>query len=236
MNRWWLAGVAAAGVVIGAATMWGIDQGRGGAIGPQVRAYLLAHPEVIPEAMGRLQDRESGKLIAARRAEIERPYAGAWAGNPRGDVTLVEYFDYNCGYCRASLPAIAQLLARDPKLRIVYRELPILAQSSRTAARASLAAAAQGRYPAFHQALYAAGPVSDTSIAATAKAAGVDPSRVPADADAEIRRNVETAQALGMSGTPSWVIGDRLLQGAQSLDALEDAVAAARGDGGTATR
>ena len=229
MRGWVLPAVAIVGALGGAAAMWGIDQSRGGAVGPQIRAYLLAHPEVIPEAMGKLQDRESGKLIAARRDAIVRPYAGAWAGNPQGDVTLVEYFDYNCGYCRASLPAIAQLLQRDPKLRIVYRELPILAQSSHAAARASLAAAAQGRYVPFHQALYAAGPVSDASIAATAKTTGVDPSRVPADADMEIRRNVETAQALGMSGTPTWVIGDRLLQGAQSLDALEDAVAAVRG-------
>lgn len=229
VKGWVLPAVALVGALGGAAAMWGIDQGRGGAVGPQVRAYLLAHPEVIPEAMGRLQDRESGKLIAARRDQIVRPYAGAWAGDPQGDVTLVEYFDYNCGYCRASLPAVAQLLQRDPHLKIVYRELPILAQSSHAAARASLAAAAQGRYPAFHQALYAAGPVSDASIAAAAKATGVDPARVPADADAEIRRNVETAQALGMSGTPTWVVGDRLLQGAQTLDALQDAVAAARG-------
>lgn len=236
MKGWVLPAVALAGALGGAAAMWGIDARSGGAVGPQVRAYLLAHPEVIPEAMAKLQDRESGKLIAARRAEIERPYAGAWAGSARPDVTAVEYFDYNCGYCRASVPVVGNLLARDPHLRVVYRDLPILAQSSHAAARASLAAAAQGKFVAFHDSLYALGQVSDASIAKAAGIAEIDPARVPADADAEIRRNVEMAQALGMSGTPTWVIGNRLLQGAQSLDALEEAVAAARGDGGTATR
>ena len=227
-----LALVALGGVVLGAGAMWSFDRARpGGDVGPEVRAYLLAHPEVIPEAMTKLQDRETGKQVATRRDAIVRPYAGAWAGNPNGDVTVVEYFDYNCGYCRAVLPTVQQLIARDPQLRVVYRELPILAESSRAAARASLAAAAAGpdRYRRFHAALWAGGRVSDASIAAAAQAAGIDPARVPADADAEIDRNLEVAGALNLSGTPSWVVGDRVLSGAQPLDALEAAVKAARG-------
>ena len=208
--------------------MWGMDQARGGAVGPQVREYLLAHPEVIPEAMTRLQDRENGKLVAQHRESITRPYASAWAGNARGDVTVVEYLDYNCGYCRATLPVVAQLVARDPKVRVVYRELPVLAESSRAAARASLAAAAQGKHARFHEALYAGGPVTPTSIAAAGRAAGIDPARVPTDAQAELDRNLEVARTLGFSGTPSWVIGDRILSGAQPLETLEAAVKAAR--------
>ena len=230
--KWVLPLVAVGGALAGAAGVYGIDRARaGGAVGPAVREYLLAHPEVIPEAMAKLQDRESGKLVATNRDAIVRPYAGAWAGNPRGDVTVVEYFDYNCGYCRASLPAIQQLIARDPQVRIVYRELPILAASSHAAARASLAAAAAGpaSYQRFHAALYAAGPVSDATIAGAARAAGVDRASAPAGADAEIRRNLEIASTLGMSGTPAWVVGNRVLNGAQSLDALRDAVKAARG-------
>lgn len=225
MSRWFPAIAALGGALLGAGGVYLAGQAAGE---HQVREYLLAHPEVIPEAMTRLQDRESGKLVAQHRDAILQPYAAAWTGNPKADVTLVEFYDYNCGYCRASLPAVAQLLARDRNLRIVYRELPILAESSRAAARASLAAAQQGRFAPFHDALYAAGPVSDATIAAAARAAGVDPARLPADADAEIGRNLKLAAALGLTGTPSWVIGDRVLSGAQPLEALEEAVAAAR--------
>ena len=225
MSRGWLAATALAGALVGAGGAY--VAGRAGD-GAMVRAYLLAHPEVIPEAMGRLQDRESGKLVARHRTAIVTPYASAWAGNPDGDVTLVEYFDYNCGFCRASLPAVADLLARDPNLRVVYRELPILAETSRAAARTSLAAAQQGRFAQFHDALYKAGPVSGATIAAAARAAGVNAARLPADADAEIGRNLRMAATLGLNGTPSWVVGDRILSGAQPLEALEDAIRAAR--------
>ena len=158
-----------------------------------MRSYLLAHPEVLPEAMDRLHDNQTGQVVAANREAILTPVGSAWAGNPHGDVTLVEYYDYNCGYCRASLPTIRQLLASDPNIRIVYRELPVLAESSNAAARMSLAAAAQGKFLGFHDALYASGPVSDQTIAAAARTAGVDPARAAAytpQADAEIARNL----------------------------------------------
>jgi protein-disulfide isomerase len=222
--------VALVGALVGGVGVYALSARAEGGIGPEVRAYLLDHPEVITEAMAKLQDRESGRLVAQNREAVVRPYRGAWAGNPRGDVTVVEYFDYNCGYCRSSAPLVQQLIARDPQVRIVYRELPILSDSSRAAARAGLAAAFAGpeRYRRFHAALYAAGPVSDGTIAAAARVAGVDPARVPADAEAEIGRNLEVASKLNLSGTPSWVIGDRVLQGAQPLEALEEAVRAAR--------
>ena len=125
----------------------------GGPSGDSVRTYLLDHPEVIPEAMQRLQDREQGKAVAAIGGDLIKPFGSAYTGNPQGDVTLVEFYDYNCGYCRASLPQLKQLTQADPKLRIVYRELPILAPSSRDAARASLLAASQGKFAAFPDAL-----------------------------------------------------------------------------------
>ena len=181
--------------------------------------------------MQKLQDRESGKLVAAHRDAIVRPYRGAWDGAAKPDVTVVEYFDYNCSYCKAGLPTLRQLLDSDPGVRIVYRDLPILAESSRTAARASLAAAAAGpdQYRRFHAALYAAGPVSDATVAAASRAAGVDPAAIPVDADHEIDRNLEIAGTLGLNGTPAWVIGDRVLSGAQPLETLQAAVRAARG-------
>ena len=226
--RGWLPWVAAVliGVGAGAGTMLLVERQGGGG----VRDYLLAHPEVIPEAMQRLRDRETGKVIAASRAAIETPVGSAWAGNPRGDVTLVEYYDYNCGYCRASLPTVADLVKSDPGVRIVYRELPVLAPSSHAAALASLAAAHQGRFAAFHQALYAAGPVSDATVADVAKRTGVATAASAAPGDeAAIVANLKAAGQLGMTGTPSWVVGNRVLIGAQTLAQLQDAVAAARG-------
>ncbi len=228
-------GLLAAAALIGAAggggAVWALGGGGTPAVERTVHDYLLAHPEVISEAMGRLQDRDTAKLVAENQAAITTPIGDAWAGDPHGDVTLVEFFDYNCGYCRASLPVIRDLLAADPHVRLVYRELPVLAESSRAAARVSLLAARQGRFTRFHDALYAAGPVSDATIEAAARAAGVDLSRLPAATageDAELHANLQLAARLGMAGTPSWVIGDRVVVGALALDRLQAEIADAR--------
>jgi protein-disulfide isomerase len=225
-----LSALVGGGVVLAAGTLMPTRV----AGGDHVRDYLLEHPEVIPEAMQRLQERETGKQVAAHRATILTPFPGAEAGNPKGDVTVAVYMDYACGYCRASLPNIERLIATDKRVRIIYRELPILSADSRTAASWALAAARQGRFKRFHDALFAAGQVNAESIARAAAAAGLDRARAAADARdpaiaAEIERNLTTAGRLGMSGTPSWVIGNRILAGAQPYDALADAVRAARG-------
>jgi protein-disulfide isomerase len=126
--------------------------------------------------------------------------------------------------------AAADLIKRDPKLRVVYRDLPILSDESRLAARASLAAAQQGKFLGFHDALYAGGPVSNASIAAAAAKAGVALAGIDtASVDAEIARNMQTAAKLGMNGTPSWVVGNRVLSGALPIEEIEKAIAAARG-------
>ncbi|WP_085811018.1 DsbA family protein [Sphingomonas sp. TZW2008] len=236
MSRIALLGLVLLGALFGAAGVWIAERAAPGDLGPAdrtrveriVRDYVLANPELIPQAMQKLQERESARAIGGDRAKIETPYRGAVMGNPNGDVTLVEFFDYNCGYCRASLPVIRQLIAADPQLRVVFRELPILAEESRDAARASLAAAAQNKFPAFHEALYAAGPVSAATIADTARRTGVDASRLPDDADTEIAANLALAAKLGITGTPTWVVGDRVLSGAQPFDKLKEAIAAAR--------
>lgn len=226
MRRWLIAAVALGGALVGGGGV--LVAGRASQ-GEGVRRFLLAHPEVIQEAMGRLRDRETGRIVAVNRPAIETPVGSAWSGNPRGDVTVVEYYDYNCGYCRASMPVIAALVAADPNVRVVYRELPVLAPSSHAAALASLAAARQGRFAPFHAALYAAGPVTDASVAATARRAGVTLPAGPSPADeGEIVANLKMAGQLGLTGTPGWVVGDRVLLGAQTLDALRDAAAAAR--------
>jgi protein-disulfide isomerase len=198
-----------------------------------VRNYILANPEILPEAMDRLQMRESARAVKAVGPGLTRPFAGAWAGNPDGDVTVITFMDYNCGYCRASLPAIAELLRRDPKVRIVYREYPVLGAESGEAARWALAAAEQGKFPAFHDALFAGGQVSQASISAAAARAGVDVARArqamatPA-IDAEIAGNHAFGTQLRMTGTPAWVIGDRVISGALDYAELADAVEKAR--------
>ena len=247
MSRWTLSLIAAFGIVIGAVAMfWYVASfGTPGSVGETartervVRAYLLAHPEIIPEAMQKLQERETvdreqsaAKVALANRVAIETPFAGAWAGSADPDVTVVEYFDYNCGYCRASLPAIGQLLKSDPKVRIVYRDFPILdPKTSFDAARMSLAAAEQGKFQRYHDTLYAAGPVSAETIVAAAHAAGVDPARAAAfrpRADAEIAANEAMARKLGLTGTPSWVVGSKVVSSALPLEELQRAVAEAR--------
>ncbi len=236
MSRLLLAGLVILGALFGAGGTWLAERIAPGDLGTAdktriervVRDYVAANPEIVSDAIDTLRDRETGKLISASRSAIETPLGSAWAGNPKGDVSVVEYFDYNCGYCRAILPVIDELVRTDPKVRVVYRELPVLAESSRDAAKASIQAAEQGKFPRFHQALYAAGPVTPQTIAGAAASAGVDLSKSSSDADEEMRQNVAVAGRLGMSGTPGWVIGDRILVGAQPLDQLREAVAAAR--------
>ncbi|MGN6376840.1 MAG: DsbA family protein, partial [Sphingomonas sp.] len=185
------------------------------------------------QAMQKLQDQQTGALIAANKSAILDPVGSAWAGNPHGDVTLVEYYDYDCGYCRASLPMLQQLVKDDPKLKIVFREYPVLTDESQVAARWSLAAAKAGKFNAFHDALFSRGPVSDETLVAAAKAVGLDSAELRTAAaqpgiEDEINKNLAVGRELGMTGTPSWVIGDRVLSGALSLDGMKQAIAAAR--------
>lgn len=225
--------VAAAAAGAGGAIVAGRGTGDRAATEAVVRDYILANPEILPEAMRRLQAKESGKAVAANRSAIVEPFPGAIAGNPKGDVSVVAYLDYACGFCRASLPAITGLVASDPNVRIVYRELPILSPDSRTAAQWALAAALQNKFKPFHDALYASGRVDADTIRQAAATAGLDIAAAEAAIQspqvvAEIERNLKTAGTLGFTGTPSWVVGDQVLSGAQTLPALQTAVADAR--------
>ncbi len=239
MNRATLLGMVALGAAFGAGGMFLADRVAPGDLGSAdkarvervVRDYVLANPDLIPQAMQKLQERDTARAVTASRGAIQEPYAGAWIGNSQGDVTLVEYYDYNCGFCRATLPVLQKLVDQDPNLRIVFKELPVLSAESRVAARAALAAAKQNRFKPFHDALYAAGPVSDATIAAAGRAAGVNVAAIPDDADATIRDNLETAAKLGITGTPSWVVGDQVLTGALPIDQLQSAIARARATG-----
>jgi protein-disulfide isomerase len=156
----WVSVVVAsiAGVAIGVAAMlWFRGPASDARIGEVVHNYIMENPEVLPEAMAELTRREASQAIGPRRAEFETPYGGAWAGAADGDVVLVEFFDYACGFCRQSNAAIDRLLAEDKGLKVVWRELPVLGPDSQQAAFASLAAADQGRFRQYYSALFAAG-------------------------------------------------------------------------------
>ncbi len=216
-----------------AAALAGIDQGRRAEIEAVVEAYILDHPEIIPRALEKLQQRESASAIAKLRPAIERPFAGAWGGNPKGDVVVTEYSDYACTFCRRSVPDVERLVKTDPGVKIVYRELPILSAQSGPAAKVGLAAARKGRYRDYHLALFALGQPSDANILAAAAKAGlsaedVAAARVDPALDREIASNVSVAQQLRFEGTPSFVVGDQILHGAVGYDALKAAVAKAR--------
>ena len=214
-----------------------------GIAGPAIRGYLLEHPEVLPEAMDRLQARETARdeceqqgaqaAVPQHLAQLQTPFAGAWAGNPNGDVTVVAFMDYACGYCRASLPGIEELLAKDPNVRIVYREFPVLGPESVVAARWALAAAEQGKFRAFHDALYASGHPTVENITLAAGKAGLDRELVnkavqSKAVEQEILANHKLGEKLAMTGTPAWVVGGKLLSGARDYAGLAAAVAEAR--------
>lgn len=199
-----------------------------------VHDYILEHPEIIPEAMTAMQTRDVAKLLKDNRAEVETPFPGAVAGNPHGDVTLVEFFDYACPYCRAAHADVKRLIATDPALRVVYRDFPVLTEASGEAALAALSAARQGRYAAFHDRMFdTAGRVDHERTVALVRAAGLDERRTATDLvdpklKAEIKKNLDLGRALGLTGTPTFIVGDRILSGAVGYDKLADAVAAAR--------
>ena len=198
-----------------------------------VREYILSHPEILPEAMRNLEARESKKVVDANRARIEKPFAGAWEGAADADVTLVQFFDYACSYCRASRPDVDRLLLEDKKLRVVYRELPILGPQSLDAALASLAVAQQGNYGEFHRALYKAGRLTPSIIADAMEKARTDIGRAKeaeksAPVKEEIAANIDLQRTLQLTGTPSWVVGDTVLNGAVGYDELKKAIATAR--------
>lgn len=199
-----------------------------------VHDYILEHPEILPQAMQNLQEKEAREQLAGVRQSVETPFPGAVLGNPDGKVTLVEFSDYACGYCRKSLPDVAELMKNNPDLRIVIRELPIISPHSPEAAKMALAAAEQGKFSQFHEAMYAAGQVDSQTIEAAAKSVGLDMERARKIAaspavEAEITRNYETASRLGFSGTPSWIAGERLIAGAVGIKQLSQAVEDARG-------
>jgi protein-disulfide isomerase len=206
-----------------------------------IREYLLSHPEVLEEALGALQQRRAAaerqrqtEALKRHENELLRDPAAPVGGNPGGDATVVEFFDYRCGYCKTVAPVVRQLLQRDRQVRFVYKELPVLGPDSVVASRAALAAVAQGKYAALHDALLdAREPLSRPLVLKIAAQVGLDVGRLEKEMDAPetlalIRRNQELARAIGIKGTPAFVVGGQVVPGAVDLATLERLVEQAR--------
>jgi len=199
-------------------------------VGPRlVRAGIMADPQILVDGSEALRDRQYAPVLAQHRAAIETPFGTSWKGASKPDVVLVEFYDYACQYCKASNPDLDRLLKEDRGLRVVYRELPILGPESVTAARLSLAASKAGRFTQFHDTLWQAGRPGPETIAIASQAAGIPPRPAEsADIEAELKKNFELAGALGATGTPLFVVGDRVLNSAVGYEALKKAIADAR--------
>jgi protein-disulfide isomerase len=209
----------------------------------RIRAYLLDNPEVIAEALQKPKARhqaaeqaEAKKILKARSDEVFRDTESPLGGNPTGDVSLVEFLDYNCPYCRRVAPVMQATEAADPQLRVVYKEFPILGPNSCFAAKAALAAHRQGKYVAFHQALMQTkGTVDEARVLGAAAGVGLDVERLKSDMEgpaiqAAIDRNLALARALRIDGTPGFVIGEEIVRGAIDLAAMERLIREARGN------
>jgi protein-disulfide isomerase len=206
-----------------------------------IHDYILAHPEVLIESLRRAKQKQQDQIAADAKATIralrkdllEDPNSPV-LGNPNGDVTIVEFFDYRCPYCRQIEPWIRALLKDDPGVRLVLKEFPILGPASVYAARLALAARKQGRHAEFHDAVIARKPNFDeAAVLEIAKQAGLDVDRLKSDlgsrdVDLEIQRNAELAKALHLSGTPALVVGSELIPGATDLETLKSVVDDAR--------
>ncbi len=203
-----------------------------------IRDYIHNHPDELLDALQSAQDHRDAATakaaIAANRAQLYADPTSPVGGNPRGDVTIVEFFDYRCPYCKEVEPTLESLLKEDGKLRIVYKEFPVLGPASVFASRIALAARAQGKYNAFHRAMIATkGTIDDAVVTRVATASGVDMDKAQKILNAPaieqiIRSNYALAASLSIEGTPAFIIGDQLVQGSPDIDTLKKLVAGAR--------
>lgn len=206
-----------------------------------VKDYLVQHPDVMEEVLtsfqSHMQKKEENRinaLVEANYADLSASTSGTVMGNPTGAITVIEFFDYQCGYCKKITPDLKALLDDNKDVKLVLREFPILGEASVFAAKAALASRAQGKYIEFHNKLMAAdGHLTQDQMLEIAKSVGLDTARLTADmesidVDTEIRKNYRLAQMLGVQSTPTILIGKKLYQGAMGLDNMSKAVAAER--------
>lgn len=206
-----------------------------------IHDYFLNNPKALIDAVEHAEasmkeDEQSQAKVAlqSHREELEQDPTSPVLGNPKGDVTIVEFFDYRCPYCKLTAPTLQTLIGQDSKVRLVMKEFPILGKESVFASRIALAVKKHGKYAEFHQAMFALKTkVDDAQTLEVVKAIGLDPAQIKkeadgADIDAILKQNYDLAKQLNLSGTPAFVIGDALLPGAVELKDFQDAVATAR--------
>lgn len=210
-----------------------------------VREYIIKHPEVLEEAMNELSKRQAAaeaekhQVTIAKNADtIFNSPRGVTIGNKDGDVTFVEFFDYNCGYCKRAMADMMEIMKGDPKLKVVLKEFPVLSQGSVEAAQVAVAVRMQDptgkKYLDFHQKLLGGRGAADKARAmAAAKEAGLDMAKLEkdlgsAEVKATLEENLKLAESLGMNGTPSYVIGKQVVIGAVGVDSLKEKIATAR--------
>lgn len=206
-----------------------------------VRQYILEHPEIIAEALERLQERERLAQEQAQRQALQQSAAMLYRnpmtpehGNPNGDAVIVEFFDYQCGYCKRVFPAFMSVVESDKNLRVIWKELPILGPVSRFASRAAMASAEQGKYFDYHVALMSLrGRLTEKKVMETAKNVGLDMNRLIKDMgsakiDRYLDETLQLAESLGINGTPAFLIGNQLVPGAISADQMRQIIAQTR--------
>ena len=221
------------------------SDGQRGEIENIIKNYLVSHPEVLEDAMAELNKRQAAAESEKHEASVtENSNAifnsprGVLLGNKDGDVTFVEFFDYNCGYCKRAMTDMLDLMKSDSKLKVVLKEFPVLGQGSVEAAQVAVAVRMQDsggkKYLDFHQKLLGGrGPADKARALAAAKDAGLDVGRIEKDlaspeVKATIEENFKLAEAMGMNGTPSYVIGKQIVVGAIGLEGLKEKIGLAR--------
>ena len=211
------------------------------ALQKEIHDYILSHPEIVYQALERLQEQQVKQqkvrretVITELKKRIETDSMIPVSGNQQGDVTIIEFFDYNCGYCKSVVDILSTRMAADGQLRVAFIEFPILGKASVYAARVALAAAKQGRYEAFHFALMRnRGRLNREVVRSHAEQIGLDWAQVERDIKTPeitqaIERNQALAQNLGISGTPVFIIGDELVPGAITEITLKSLISKAR--------
>lgn len=206
-----------------------------------VAETLRENPELVLEALQALEARQAeaqaataASVLTKERTTLERDPNAPILGNPDGDVTIVEFFDYNCPYCKRAMPEVNALMAEDTNVSLVLREWPILSEGSAFAARAALASRQQGKYAEMHDALMTMrGKVEAEAVLRIAGEVGLDVEKLKIDMQSpEVEEHIATsmrlAEALGFNGTPSFVVGDQLIPGFVEKPQLVEAVTAAR--------
>jgi len=203
-------------------------------INRMIRDYILEHPEILPEAIQILQSRAKRAMLKRHHTPLYNDGFSYVGGNKNGDVTIIEFFDYTCGYCKEAHNTLQKLIKEDSNLKVIYKEFPILSELSYIISKAAMASMKQGKYPEFHAALMeASGKMTETRIFKIARDVGLDDQLLAKDMtspllERNLQINHKVAQALQITGTPGYIIGETIIPGSASYEKLLKAIERAR--------